>query len=135
MLDAENFHARRRTILVFFDPGEGKPVERLTVSRYGLAGLFQPAWNPEAEPDQWKALAQLIAKRDPKRIAINSSALSQFADGLTLSQYEGFTAALPAPYRDRLVRTDELAVGWLESRTPAELRIEMDSVFSGVRRW
>ena len=123
MLDAENFHARRRTILVFFDPGEGKPVERLTVSRYGLAALFQPAWNPEAEPDQWKALGQLIARRDPRRIAINSSALSQFADGLTLSQYEGFTAALPAPYRDRIFRTDELAVGWLETRTAAELQV------------
>ena len=33
MLDAENMHARRRTILIFYDPGNGKPVERLTVSR------------------------------------------------------------------------------------------------------
>ncbi|NJC05470.1 Xaa-Pro aminopeptidase [Sphingomonas kaistensis] len=123
MLDAENMHARRRTILVFFDPGAGKPVERLTVSRYGLARLFQPAWNPEAEPDQWKALGKLVAARNPKRIAINSSALSQFADGLTLSQYEGLVAALPAPYRDRLVRTDELAVGWMETRTGQEMQV------------
>jgi hypothetical protein len=65
MLDAENMHARRRTILVFFDPGGAKPIERLTVSRYGLAGLFQPAWNPDQEPDQWRALALLIANRDP----------------------------------------------------------------------
>ena len=52
MLDAESFSARRRTILVFYDPGEGKPIERLTVSRYGLGGLFTPAWNPEKQPDQ-----------------------------------------------------------------------------------
>ncbi|WP_338502949.1 M24 family metallopeptidase [Sphingomonas kaistensis] len=123
MLDAESFHARRRTILVFVDPGPGKPVERLTVSRYGLGGLFQPAWNPDAEPDQWKALAQLIAARDPKRIAINTSALSQFADGLTLSQYQGLTAALDPTYRSRLVPTDALAVGWLETRTPAEMQV------------
>jgi Xaa-Pro aminopeptidase len=123
MLDAENMHARRRTILVFFDPGLGKPIERLTVSRYGLAGLFQPAWNPDKEPDQWRALAMLIANRDPKRIAINTSALSQFADGLTLSQYEGLTAALGSAYRGRLVRTDELAVGWLETRTPGEMKV------------
>ncbi|GLR48215.1 M24 family metallopeptidase [Sphingomonas astaxanthinifaciens] len=120
MLDAENMHARRRTILVFFDPGAGKPVERLTVSRYGLAGLFEPAWNPEQQPDQWAALGALIAARDPKRIAINSSALSQFGDGLTLSQYEGLMAALSPGLRDRVVRTDALAVGWLETRTPAE---------------
>lgn len=123
MLDAESFHARRRTILVFFDPGPDKPIERLTVSRYGLGGLFQPAWNPDAEPDQWKALAQLIAKRDPRRIAVNTSASSQFADGLTLSQYQGLAAALPAPYRTRLVQTDALAVGWLETRTPAEMQV------------
>ena len=40
MLDAQNMHARRRTILIFYDPGQGKPVERLTVSRYGLGGHF-----------------------------------------------------------------------------------------------
>ena len=57
MLDGESFHARRRTILVFFDPGPGKPIERLTVSRYGIGGLFKPAWNPKAEPDQWQPSA------------------------------------------------------------------------------
>jgi hypothetical protein len=50
MLDARSLRARRRTILVFFDPGRGKPIERLTVSRYGLGGLFQPAWNPNSSP-------------------------------------------------------------------------------------
>ena len=29
MLDAESMHARRRTILIFHDPGNGQPVERL----------------------------------------------------------------------------------------------------------
>jgi Xaa-Pro aminopeptidase len=121
MLDAESMHARRRTILLFFDPGGGKPVERLTVSRYGLGGLFAPAWDPAKEPDQWKRLAALLAERKPKRIAINSSPLSQFGDGLTLSQYEGMIAALPQPLRQRVVRTESLAVGWLETRIPEEL--------------
>jgi Xaa-Pro aminopeptidase len=123
MLDAENMHARRRTILLFYDPGKGQPVERLTVSRYGLADLFKAAWKPEEEPDQWRQLGKLIAQRQPKRIAINSSALTQFADGLTLSQYEGLVAALPPELRQRIVRTDKLAVGWLETRTPAEMKV------------
>jgi Xaa-Pro aminopeptidase len=123
MLDAENMHARRRTILLFHDPGAGRPVERLTVSRYGLGGLFKPAWNPDQEPDQWRQLGKLIAERNPGRIAINSSALTQFADGLTLSQYEGLVGALPPEYRDRIVRTDNLAVGWLETRTASEMEI------------
>jgi Xaa-Pro aminopeptidase len=123
MLDAENMHARRRTILIFFDPGEGKPVERLTVSRYGLGGLFAPAWNPADQPDQWAAVAQIIAARDPKRIAINSSDLYQFADGMTLSQYERFIAALPAPLQSRVVTGEGLAIRWLETRTPGEMAL------------
>jgi Xaa-Pro aminopeptidase len=123
MLDAESMHARRRTILIFHDPGAGRPVERLTVSRYGLGNLFKSAWNPEQEPDQWKQVAKLIGERRPKRIAVNSSALTQFADGLTLSQYEGLMAALPAELKTRVVRTDSLAVGWLETRTPAEMKV------------
>ncbi len=123
MLDAESMHARRRTVLIFYDPGDGRPVERLTVSRYALADLFQPAWNPDQEPDQWRQVAKLVAERRPKRIAVNSSALTQFADGLTLSQYEGLMAALPPALRGRVVKTDGLAVGWLETRTEEEMKV------------
>ncbi len=121
MLDARSMHARRRTILMFYDPGGGKPVERLTVSRYAIGDLFKPAWTPETQPDQWKRLAELIAERDPKKIAVDISAATAFGDGLTHSQYEAFTAALPEPLRARIVPAEELAVGWLETRTPAEM--------------
>ena len=123
MLDAENMHARRRTILIFHDPGNGEPIERLTVSRYGLGGLFAPAWDPSKQPDQWQAVADIIAARDPAKIAINTSDLYQFADGMTLSQYEKFTDALPAPLRSRIVSGETLAIRWLETRTPAEMEI------------
>ena len=123
MLDAENMHARRRTILIFFDPGEGKPVERLTVSRYGLGGLFAPAWNPDEEPDQWAAVAKLIGARNPKTIAINSSDLYQFADGMTLSQYDRFMSALPPALHERVTPGEGLAIRWLETRTPAEMAL------------
>lgn len=123
MLDAENMHARRRTILIFHDPGEGKSIERLTVSRYGLGGLFAPAWDPSKQPDQWQAVADIIATRDPAKIAINTSDLYQFADGMTLSQYEKFTAALPASLRQRIVSGEALAIRWLETRTPSEMAL------------
>lgn len=123
MLDAENMHARRRTILIFHDPGEGKPVERLTVSRYGLGGLFAPAWDPDKQPDQWAAVAEIVAARDPKRIAINSSDLYQFADGMTLSQYDRFMTALPPALHGRVVSGEGLAIHWLETRIPAEMEI------------
>ncbi len=123
MLDATSFSARRRTILVFFDPGEGKPIERLTVSRYGLGGLFAPAWQPEVQPDQWAALGEIIKTRNPKKIALNVSAMSQFADGLTASQRDGVLGALTPELRARVVPADRLAIEWLETRTPAEMAV------------
>ena len=123
MLDAESMHARRRTILIFYDPGPGKKVERLTVSRYGLGCLFAPAWDPDKQPDQWQAAAEIIAARNPARIAVNTSELYPFGDGMTVSQYDRFSAALPAPLRQRIVSGEALAVRWLESRTPAEMEL------------
>lgn len=123
LLDARSMAARRRTILIFFDPGEGAPVERLTVSRYALAGLFEPSWDPEAVPNQWEAVAGIIAERDPSAIAINTSDLTAFGDGMTLSQYQAMTAALPGEYRERLVSGERLAVRWLETRIREEMEI------------
>jgi Xaa-Pro aminopeptidase len=123
MLDADSMHARRRTILIFYDPGNGQAVERLTVSRYGLGELFASAWDPAQQPDQWQAVADIIAARDPQRIAINSSAMTAFGDGMTLSQYRAMMDALPDTYRQRIVSGETLSVRWLESRTATELEI------------
>lgn len=121
MLNATSMRARRRTILIFYDPGGGRPIERLTVSRYGLGGLFRPSWDPTVQPDQFARLATLVRERNPRRIAVNVSPNTAFADGLTHSQYREFTAALSPRFRARVVPTDELAVGWLETRIPAEM--------------
>jgi Xaa-Pro aminopeptidase len=123
MLDGENFTARRRTILILHDQGPGLPLERLTVSRYGLGGLFEPAWTPETQPDQWKRVAQLIVERDPRDIAINSNAQTAFGDGLTLSQYQELVAALPQNFHERLTPAGPLAIRWLETRTSAEMKV------------
>ncbi|HTU12583.1 MAG TPA: M24 family metallopeptidase [Allosphingosinicella sp.] len=121
MLNATSMRARRRTILVFHDPGGGRPIERLTVSRYGLGGLFAPSWDPAAQPDQFARLAAIVAERNPRRIAINVSPNTAFADGLTQSQYRSFMAALAPRFRARVAPTDDLAVGWLETRIPGEM--------------
>lgn len=123
MLDAKSMSARRRTILIFFDPGEGKPIERLTVSRYGLAGLFEPSWDPADEPDQWKAVGEIIAARDPKNIAINVSPMTRFADGMTHSQFLAFTQGLPPQYVERVVSGETISTRWLETRTAMEMEI------------
>ena len=35
-------------ILVFYDPGPGRPIERLNVSRTNLRGLYKDAWDAAA---------------------------------------------------------------------------------------
>ena len=47
MLPATWMAARRRTVLVFFDPGGEEPVERLAVSRYDIGSFFESAWDKE----------------------------------------------------------------------------------------
>jgi len=68
MLPATWLNARRRTILMFHDPGAGKPVERLAVVRYPVGDAFPAAWDPEKQPDQWARLAELVAERNPKKL-------------------------------------------------------------------
>lgn len=121
MLNATSFHARRRTILVLHDPGPDQPIERLTVSRYGLADFFQSAWDPEQQPDQWARLGEIIAARNPAKIAVNVSPDSAFADGLTKSQYDGVLSAVPENMRERVVPAYPLAIHWLETRLPDEI--------------
>jgi len=128
MLDAESLAARRRTILIFHDGGTGRGVERLTVSRYGLGGLFEAAWDPTRQPDQWARLAEIIRDRAPRQIAINSSRLTAYADGMTLSAWEELTDALGPELSKRLVRDEVLPVRWLETRTPTEMALYPDIV-------
>lgn len=117
MVPADWFSTRRRTILVLVRTDTG--VDRLSVSRYDMGELFQSAWDPESEPNQWKALAALLAERDPISIAINISQEFAHADGLTHSEYSQLVGALGS-MADRIITADPLSVSWLERRIPEE---------------
>ena len=123
MLPATWINARRRTILVFHDPGEGKDVERLAVARYRVGDAFEAAWNPEEQPGQWERLAEIIGERNPKKIGLNLSSSFAHADGLSHTQHEELMAALPDELQNRVVSAEALAVGWLERRIPEELEV------------
>ncbi|MBH31769.1 MAG: Xaa-Pro aminopeptidase [Candidatus Marinimicrobia bacterium] len=121
MLPATWLNARRRTILLIHDPGKDQPLETLAVSRYDVGEVFKKAWEKEKQPDQWKRLSELIAERNPKKIAVNRSIDYGLADGLASTEYEALNANLPAKYRKRIVSGEKLAVGWLETRTRSEM--------------
>lgn len=121
MLPSTWLSARRRTILIFHD--NGKTVERLAVSRYAVGDFFKAAWDPEQQPDQWARLKEIIIAKNPKKIALNQSSTFALADGMTHSQYGGIKKALGDDLAARFVDDPALAIGWLETRIEAEMKL------------
>ena len=120
LVPAPVFHARRLSMLVFFDRGEGQDIERITVSRYAMAN-YTSGWRGGAEDEQWQRLAAIIGERQPKRIGINTSSRWAFGDGLTAGLRDRLQQALGPELWKRTASAEPLAVRWLETRTPLEL--------------
>ena len=126
MLPATWLNARRRTILVIHNPGKGQQLETYAVARYDVGEVFKKAWDPEVQPDQYKALADLIKTKYPKKIGLNKSEFFAQADGLTATEYELFKKALPREYQKRIVSAEKVAIGWLETRSAKEMEVYPD---------
>ena len=121
LVPAPEFAARRTTMLLFFDRGADKGVERVTVSRYPIRGFYEAAWEGGELDEQWKRLAELIRARNPKRIGLNVSEHWAFADGLSHGLHERLMKALDPSMQKRVVSAENLVIRWLETRTPLEL--------------
>lgn len=121
MLPSTWLNARRRTILVFNRNKESNEVERLAVARYNVGKNIVSAWDKEKQPDQWKALMDIIKERDPKNIGLNYSDNFGIADGLVRTDYNEFMERLPEQYKERIVSAENLAIGWIETRTTKEM--------------
>lgn len=118
------FAARRRTILVFYDRGAEKGVERLALGGGSNGGLYQVYRDPEVEnrelwgEGQWALLRKLIAERDPKTIAVNISQTHAFSDGLSVGEWEKLQQTLGQEYLKRVVRAELLPLEYIETRLP-----------------
>ena len=121
LLPATWHAARRRTILVMYQPSPNAPVEGFAVARYDVGKSFKKAWDPEAQPDQWKALMDLIQAKKPKKIGLNFAKDYGHADGLTHFDYTELMRILPKAEQAKVVSAQTLAVRWLETRTAAEM--------------
>ena len=73
--------------------------------------------------DQWKRLAELIEERNPNKIGINYSDTFALADGITHTEYDLFLESLKPAHREKVISAEELAVGWLETRSKTEMII------------
>lgn len=121
LLPATWHAARRRTILVMYQPSPSAKVEAFAVARYDVGKSFKKAWDPEAQPDQWKALMEIVQAKNPKKIGLNYAKDYGHADGLTHFDYEEFMKNLPQAHHSKVVSAQTLAVRWLETRTAAEM--------------
>lgn len=121
MLPATWLSARRRTVLVLRRDSATGAVERLAVGRYDIEDLYPSAWDPQAQPDQWSRVAEIVAEGDPRRIGLDTSAVLAHADGLSASERDALVAALPDDLTARLVSAQTAAVAWLETRLPEEI--------------
>ena len=119
MLPATWQTSRRTTILVFYDPGNGEPFERLAVARYNI-GFFETEWFPEEEPNQWKRFAQVVEERNPQKIGINKSEHFALGDGISYTDHKHLINSLSEEMQSRIVSAERLSIGWLETRTEQE---------------
>ncbi|MGB3799563.1 MAG: M24 family metallopeptidase, partial [Lewinella sp.] len=123
MLPSSWMGARRTTMLLIYDPGEGQDLETLACARYDVGEVFKKAWDKEQQPDQWKQLVELIQERNPSKIAVNRSEEFGLADGISSYHYDRLLEALPDELDERVVTGENLAIGWLETRIPAEMTV------------
>lgn len=121
--------ARRRTIYVFHDQGEGKPMERLALgggSNGGLYTVYRDPENPGREivgDAQWETLRKIVEARRPATIGINISHTHAFADGLSAGEYQQLETALGGEWMKRTVRAENLAVEYVGLRLPEMLPV------------
>jgi len=123
MLPATWLNARRRTMIVFYRNKEKDTLERLAVARYNIGKSIKSAWQKEKQPNQWKALMDIIAKRNPKKIGLNYSTHFPLADGLVKTDYEELKQNMPDSLKTKLVSAEKLAIGWIETRTKKEMKL------------
>jgi Xaa-Pro aminopeptidase/lysophospholipase L1-like esterase len=112
--------ARRLAILIFHDTGTPEGVIRLSAGSMGVG--YRNIWTDRTK-SQMDVLADYIKEHTPKRIGINVSNTNRSADGLTASLRDRLQAAIGPEFSKRLVSSENVAVGWIETRSPGELEM------------
>lgn len=113
-------------ILVLFDQGPEKGVERLNVSRTDTQGLFKNAWDAAAwdtkkAESQWDALGRVVRERDPKRIGLNEGEVQWAAGALTSVLKKKLVEAVGPIYAARFQSAEPLATLWAETLLEEEV--------------
>jgi hypothetical protein len=113
MMPYENWNPITQ-ILVLFDRGPDKGVERLNIAPTDTQGLFQnvwdaAAWDTQKKESQWDCLGRIVRERDPKRIGINEGEIQWAAGALTVVLKKNLVQAIGPKYASRLQSAEPLA--------------------------
>jgi hypothetical protein len=115
-------------ILVLFDQGPEKGVERLNIARTDTQGLFKNAWDAAAwdtkkAESQWDALGRVVRERDPKRIGLNEGEVQWAAGALTSVLKKKLVEAVGPKYAARLQSAEPLVTLWAETLLEEEVEL------------
>jgi Xaa-Pro aminopeptidase len=120
-------------IIVFYDQGPEKGVERLNVSRTDFGNLYKNvwdagAWDREKKESQWDCLGRIVRERDPKKIGINEGEIEWAAGGLTVVLKKRLVEAIGPEYAARLQSAEPLATLWGETLLTEEVDVMEQAV-------
>jgi len=115
-------------ILVFYDRGPEKGVERLNVSRTDTQGLFanvwdSGAWDAKKGESQWECLGRIIRERNPKKIGLNEGEIQWAAGGLTAVLKKKIVEAVGSDLAARMQSAEPLVTLWSETLLEEEVEI------------
>jgi len=126
MVHQPNLNARRLSVLIFHNSKQG--FKKLTASWHGTSTcgdyytlIFKDKSN--GWKGQFTAIADYIKKSDPQKIGLNFSEHWQFGDGLSAGLLHEIETALDKKYQARIVSAENLCIGWLETRSPEQLKM------------
>lgn len=116
-------------ILVLYDRGPDKGVERINVSRTDTQGLFVNGWDAAAfdakkGEGQWEAFGRIVKERNPKTIALNEGEVQWAAGALTTVLKKRIVEAIGPALASRIVSAEPLATLWGETLLPEEVEIQ-----------
>jgi len=122
-LPAEWLSARRTTMLLFYRDKKSNALNSYAIARYQVGKSIKAAWNPEQEPNQWRALSKLVDSLNPNQIALNTSNEYGHADGLHVTEFNELKKVLAPTQIKKIVSAEKLGVAWLETRTEKEMAL------------
>jgi hypothetical protein len=128
MMPFENWNPITQ-ILVLYDRGPEKGVERINVSRTDTQGLFQNGWDAAAfdarkGEGQWEAFGRIVRERSPKRIGLNEGETQWAAGGLTTVLKKRIVEALGPNLASRIASAEPLVTLWGETLVEEEIEMQ-----------